>query len=157
MRRSNGLLQRRQQQLELWQVGVLETFLETLQVAILLPLITPHRHPEETTPTHLIPVAEKLRNLKKTIKPDPTKFKDLTDENDYATWKDKFIVPEANLQDFGNVMDKNYVPSTAAETELFKLQNKLFYLILSTVLLTTKKRWILFLATLLMPTGQTCK
>jgi hypothetical protein len=83
------------------------------------------------------PIAEKLRNLKKTIKPDPAKFKDLTDENDYAAWKDKFV-PEASLQDFDNVMDKTYVPTSAAETELFTLQNKLFYSILSTVLKTTK-------------------
>ena len=93
------------------------------------------------------PAAEKLRNLKKNIKPDPTKFKDLTDENDYAAWRDKFV-PEATLQDFENVMDKTYVPSwedyhlfvlsSATETELFKLQNKLFYSILSTVLKTTK-------------------
>jgi hypothetical protein len=36
------------------------------------------------------PIAEKLRNLKKTIKPDSTKFEVLTDENGYASWKDKF-------------------------------------------------------------------
>ena len=35
-------------------------------------------------------------------------------------------------------MDKTYVPTSAAETELFTLQNKLFYSILSTVLKTTK-------------------
>ena len=73
MRHSNGLLQRRQQQLELWQVGVLETFLETLQVAILLPLIIPHRHPEETTPTlHLIRLlrnSEIWRKLSSQIRP----------------------------------------------------------------------------------------
>jgi hypothetical protein len=44
------------------------------------------------------------------------------------------------VQDFGNVMDKTYVPITVAEKELFKLQNKLFYSILSKVLLTTKAR-----------------
>ena len=42
------------------------------------------------------------------------------------------------MQDFDNVMDKTYVPTSAAETELFTLQNKLFYSILSTVLKTTK-------------------
>ena len=88
------------------------------------------------------PIAEKLRNLKKTIKPDSTKFEDLTDENEYASWKDKFG-PEARLQDFGNVMDKTYVPITVAEKELFKLQNKLFYSILPKVLLTTKARDII--------------
>ena len=56
------------------------------------------------------PVAEKLRNLKKTIKPDPAKLEDLTDENYYATWKDKFG-PEARLQDFENVMDKTMYQS----------------------------------------------
>ena len=60
----------------------------------------------------------------------------------YAPWKDKFG-PEAGLQDFGNVMDKTYVPSSAAEKELFKLQNKLFYSVLSKVLLTTKARDII--------------
>ena len=47
-------------------------------------------------------------------------------------------VPEATLQDFKNVMDKTYVPSSGTETELFNLQNKLFYSILSTVLKTKK-------------------
>ena len=51
------------------------------------------------------PAAEKLRNLKKTIKPDPTKFKDLTDEKDFATRRDQFV-PEATLQDFDNVLNK---------------------------------------------------
>ena len=60
----------------------------------------------------------------------------------YASWKDKFG-PEAGLQDFRNVMDKTYVPSSAAEKELFKLQNKLFYSILSTVLKTTKGKDII--------------
>mgnify|MGYP000592437041 FL=1 len=121
-------------------MGALETLLETLQVAILLPN-TSLSSGNNNTYTY-DPAAEKLKNLKKTIKPDPTKFKDLTDENNFAEWRDQFV-PEASLQDFDNVMNKNYVPSPGTETELFKLQNKLFYSILSTVLKTTKGKDII--------------
>ena len=83
------------------------------------------------------PIDEQLKALcRVTIKPGMSKFPELTQETDYATWKRAFI-PEANLQGFEDLLDENYVPSGSKETQLFEEQQKHFYSILSRVMKTS--------------------
>jgi hypothetical protein len=89
------------------------------------------------------PLDEELRMLKKSEKPDSTKFNKLEKEIDYSEWIVAFE-NEAKLQGFGNVLDENFtIPTDAKEKKVFESRQKLLFSTLNQILLTSKGKDLL--------------
>jgi len=65
-------------------------------------------------------------DMRKNIKLDPSAFPMFRDENKWAPYK-RSLLAQARAMNLQNVLDPNYTPNTAEETELFKVQNDFLY------------------------------
>jgi hypothetical protein len=89
----------------------------------------PGTAPGVTKPNSLIEA------FKKSMKREPSQFKNFNDKRYWATWHLQFVAT-AQAQDLDDIINPNYVPTTQDDKDLFTLKQKYLFSIFTTILQT---------------------